>query len=598
MTAAQATIASGAEGERRSPAPAILSGEEGERRSPAPAQPAPRLVPLGRLHPSPLNPRRAFDPAALAELADSICAQGVLQNLIVRPRPGGGDEFEIAAGERRWRAARLAVADGRLPADFALPVAVRALDDDSVVATGLAENAARHDLRPLEEARAYRRLRAAGAATEHIARLAGRSQRHVQLRLDLLQRLAPEGLAALEAGAITPEQARELCRAPGARQKDLLPLLFPKDPEDEDGGAVIQNAAQLRAAVREKMLPLANALFPPTAYAGASVEDDQGRPCADDVVLFRRLQHRAVAARRRELAAQWPWVDVKLGRDEWELAEGRDPPWPYARQPKAANMAGRGQGRTGASGTPVNMAGRGQSRAGVGALILVARDSLRVAVHAGVIDRERQRRAAEKTPARAAAPAGKVRERFDPFALERAVRAVHLAAIRSHVAAGGGGAAARLAAAVASLLNGYAGDEIAGLGAAIGAAVHPAALDKTFLALCGPGERAAMAKELGVELKGAGAGGADALLAAARRRKDYVPAMLAFKRSSSLPDPSDSGPSPAVGRIGKRKNHAGPAGREAQGDRPGKREDHAGKRGRPAKKQGKTRAPAAPGAGE
>ena len=108
-----------------------------------------RNLPLDVIQPGRFQPRSVFDEEKLAELADSIRAQGVVQPVVVRPV--GDDQFELIAGERRWRAAQLADIDS-------IPAVVRDVPDEASLAMSLIENIQREDLNPLEEATALRRL--------------------------------------------------------------------------------------------------------------------------------------------------------------------------------------------------------------------------------------------------------------------------------------------------------------------------------------------------------------------------------------------------------------------------------------------------------
>lgn len=108
-----------------------------------------RRIPLDAIHPGPYQPRSVFDKEKLEELANSIKAQGVVQPIVVRE--AGKGEFELIAGERRWRAAQLAEI-GKIPA------VVRDVSDKIALALSLIENIQREDLNPLEEATALRRL--------------------------------------------------------------------------------------------------------------------------------------------------------------------------------------------------------------------------------------------------------------------------------------------------------------------------------------------------------------------------------------------------------------------------------------------------------
>ncbi|HWK88890.1 MAG TPA: ParB/RepB/Spo0J family partition protein, partial [Longimicrobium sp.] len=130
-----------------------LLGEYSSAPGPAPGE-AIRSVPTARIVANPFQPRREFTPEQLAELEDSIRQNGLLQPLVVRPAPAGaaeGGEWELVAGERRWRAVR------RLGWSE-VPVVVRELDDRSMLVLAIVENVQRADLSPLEEATAYRRL--------------------------------------------------------------------------------------------------------------------------------------------------------------------------------------------------------------------------------------------------------------------------------------------------------------------------------------------------------------------------------------------------------------------------------------------------------
>jgi ParB family chromosome partitioning protein len=106
-------------------------------------------LPLESIHPGPYQPRSVMDPERLQELADSISAQGVVQPIVVRKSATG--EYELIAGERRWRAAQLAGLDQ-------IPAVIRDVPDEATVAIALIENIQREDLNPLEEARALQRL--------------------------------------------------------------------------------------------------------------------------------------------------------------------------------------------------------------------------------------------------------------------------------------------------------------------------------------------------------------------------------------------------------------------------------------------------------
>jgi ParB family chromosome partitioning protein len=139
-------------------------------------------VPLDRIRPCPLQPRKDFSPEALQELADSIREQGIVQPLIVRERNGN---FELIAGERRWRAAQLL----NLPE---VPVIVRQADDRAVLELALIENLQRENLNPIEEAHGYAQLADQFQLTqEEIAAKVAKSRTVVANALRLLKLPAP-----------------------------------------------------------------------------------------------------------------------------------------------------------------------------------------------------------------------------------------------------------------------------------------------------------------------------------------------------------------------------------------------------------------------
>lgn len=155
------------------------------------------------------QPRRAFDPDSLRELADSIAVQGVLQPIVVRPIESG--RYEIIAGERRWRAAQQAGLGD-------IPVVVREVDEPTAVAIGLIENIQRDDLTPLEEANAlHRLLDEFGLTHQQVAEAVGKSRTSVTNLLRLLD-LNDDVKAYLSAGRMEMGHARALLGLRGADQ--------------------------------------------------------------------------------------------------------------------------------------------------------------------------------------------------------------------------------------------------------------------------------------------------------------------------------------------------------------------------------------------
>jgi ParB family chromosome partitioning protein len=160
-----------------------------------------RYVPIELLRANPNNPRKVFAESELEDLARSIRDKGLLQPLVVRPRSNG--EFEIVAGERRWRAAQKAN-------QHELPVLVRDLTDGEALEIALIENIQRSDLNPLEEARAYQQLIEQFTYTQHqLADAVGKSRSHVSNTLRLLN-LPAEVRKYIEDGKLTAGHARAL----------------------------------------------------------------------------------------------------------------------------------------------------------------------------------------------------------------------------------------------------------------------------------------------------------------------------------------------------------------------------------------------------
>lgn len=168
-----------------------------------------REIPVELIHRNPDQPRRHFDPAEIAELAESIRDKGVLQPILVRPSPVKPGEYEIVAGERRWRASQQAGL-------IAIPALVRALDDDRAYEIAIVENVQRTDLNPLEEAQAYAVLvNRFGHTQDQIAQAVGKSRSHVANTMRLAQ--LPESVQALVMeGKLTAGHARALLTAENA----------------------------------------------------------------------------------------------------------------------------------------------------------------------------------------------------------------------------------------------------------------------------------------------------------------------------------------------------------------------------------------------
>ena len=162
-------------------------------------------IPLDLIAPNPRQPRKSFDEQELRELAESLREHGVLQPILVRPLPGG--RYELVAGERRWRAARLAGLD-RMPA-----VVRSAAEDDERLELALIENMARQDLNPVEAARACAALvDEFGLTKEEVGRRVGKSRVAISNLVRLLE-LPDEVLAMLESGQLSEGHGRAVLQA-------------------------------------------------------------------------------------------------------------------------------------------------------------------------------------------------------------------------------------------------------------------------------------------------------------------------------------------------------------------------------------------------
>ena len=161
-----------------------------------------REIPLDLIRRSTFQPRQQMDETALEELAESIRTQGIVQPVVVRPREETGD-YELIAGERRWRAAQMAGLE-------AVPAMVRELEDNQALELALIENIQREELTPVEEAQAFDRLaQEFGLTHEAIADRVGRNRATITNTLRLL-RLPREVQEAMDSGTLRMGHARAL----------------------------------------------------------------------------------------------------------------------------------------------------------------------------------------------------------------------------------------------------------------------------------------------------------------------------------------------------------------------------------------------------
>ena len=193
-----AATTSGATGGGAAPTSGPTSGP-----TPAPAQSGLTELPIEWINSGPWQPRRRFDTASLTELADSIRSKGLVQPILVRPRAGATNRYELIAGERRWRAAQMAQL-------HTVPAIIRDLEDEEAYELALIENVQRADLSAVEEAEGYRQLiDNFGYTQEQLSKIIGKSRSHIANLLRLLS-LPPAVGDMIVNGTLTMGQVRPL----------------------------------------------------------------------------------------------------------------------------------------------------------------------------------------------------------------------------------------------------------------------------------------------------------------------------------------------------------------------------------------------------
>ena len=224
--------------------------------APAPSAPAagpPRSLPIAVIEPGPFQPRMEPDRDALQE-------HGILQPLLVRPKPGAAGHYQIIGGERRWRAAQIAKLHD-------VPVVIRDFDDRMAMAAGLVENLQREDLNAIEEAEGFARLiEQFGLNQEALARAVGKSRSHVANTLRLLNLSATirehlragrlsAGHARALLGAEEPEKlaSQILTRGLSVRQAEALAASQPKNPDSRRTTAKDSDTLALERRLLEKL---------------------------------------------------------------------------------------------------------------------------------------------------------------------------------------------------------------------------------------------------------------------------------------------------------------------------------------------------------
>ncbi|ADU28282.1 ParB/RepB/Spo0J family partition protein [Ethanoligenens harbinense] len=207
---------------------------------------APVNLRLSEIEPNTDQPRKEFEPEALSQLADSIRQHGILQPLLVRPIPGTGT-YQLVAGERRWRAARMA---GLSEA----PVVIREMDDTAVLEVALIENLQREDLNPIEEAEGFHALiETYGLTQDEVATRVGKSRPAVANALRLLS--LPEKIRAMvQDGRLSQGHARTLLALDNEQaQNELADLAVAKKLSVRELEKLVKHYG--KGETKEKPLP-------------------------------------------------------------------------------------------------------------------------------------------------------------------------------------------------------------------------------------------------------------------------------------------------------------------------------------------------------
>jgi ParB family chromosome partitioning protein len=260
-----------------------------------------RTIPLSSLLPPKGNPRRTLDQAQVAALAQSIKADGVLQNLVVRPEE---NRFRVIAGKRRFLALQLLKKEREIDGEYRVPVEIRkGLEDGDALRLATIENVHHERMHPLDEAEAFAKLLQEGGTVEAITEKTGLSAQRVKRRVALAS-LSPEAKQAFQAGTISLGIAEALTVGSSKQQQSLLEAIAAgEDLEAED----------VRHFLLREKPNVAMAIFPKEKYAGTFTTDlfaDDETTYFDDGDQFLALQKEAVDGLAEEHRKSAAWVEV------------------------------------------------------------------------------------------------------------------------------------------------------------------------------------------------------------------------------------------------------------------------------------------------
>jgi len=275
-----------------------------------------KTVPLSALCPSKDNPRRQIDKDAISGLAESIKADGVLQNLIVE-RNGDG-KFRVISGSRRLLALKLLKRQGAIDGAYKVPVEIRAFEDGDALRIATLENVQRTDLEPIDEAEAFARMLQTGATIDDLSAKTGLSEQTIRRRVALAD-LCEEAKDAVRKAEVTLGIAEALTLGTHDQQRSIL--------------AELRDGAELdRESIREMLCAqkpsAAIAIFPLEQYTGTFTRDlfaVEETTYFDDVDQFFALQRQAVEALAESHRQKAAWVAILNAYSVpwWQYGEAR-----------------------------------------------------------------------------------------------------------------------------------------------------------------------------------------------------------------------------------------------------------------------------------
>lgn len=308
---------------RKQKTPEVAPVEEPTAAFPIPTFEPPRLglqeLPLNSILASDLNPRKKFDKDAIRELAVSIYKEGLQQNLVVRPHPERHGLFEIAAGERRWRAMSLLATTGvnagtedqpdwfNWEADHPVPVLVRELTDLALLEVATAENVQRRGFTRLEEADAFAAMLDYGATVDSLHEHSGLGKRTILRRVQIARHLIPELREMYESKKLSLQQVEVLALGTASAQESLL--------KNQLRYSAHTTPEQLRMLIQERVFETSRAQFPRSWYTGQVTAVDlfgeMPEHFADFDLAFSCQARHAVELAKKDVAKGAAFSDVR-----------------------------------------------------------------------------------------------------------------------------------------------------------------------------------------------------------------------------------------------------------------------------------------------